>query len=47
MLDADPVVCTDCGNLHLEGGGGPGDVDACVTCDGDVTDVELDDLVGL
>jgi hypothetical protein len=47
MLDADPVVCTACGNLHLEGSGGPESVDACAVCDGAVADVEIDDLVGL
>jgi hypothetical protein len=47
MIDADLVVCTDCGNLHLEGSGGPRSVAACAACEGDVTDVELDDLVGL
>mgnify|MGYP006280449041 FL=1 len=47
MLDAEPIVCTDCGNLHMEGGQGPRDIDACVVCDGDVEDVELDDVIGL
>jgi hypothetical protein len=47
MLDADLVVCTECGTLHMEGANGPEDVDACAVCDGAVTDVELDDLVGL
>lgn len=47
MLDADPVVCTDCGNLHLEGSGGPRSVESCAACGGPVTDVEIDDLVGL
>jgi hypothetical protein len=46
MLEADVVVCTDCGNLHMEGGQAPADVDACVVCDGHVDDVELDDVIG-
>lgn len=47
MLNAEPKVCTECGNLHMEGGPGPDHVDACVVCEGRVTDIELDDLVGL
>jgi hypothetical protein len=31
----------------MEGANGPSHVDDCAVCDGDVTDVELDDLVGL
>ena len=47
MLDAEPVVCTDCGNLHMEGGQAPEDIDSCVVCDGHVDDVDLDDVIGL
>jgi len=47
MLDAEFEVCTDCGNLHMEGGSAPEDVEACVVCGGHVTDVDFDDLVGL
>jgi hypothetical protein len=47
MLDAEPIVCTDCGNLHMESGQGPNDIDECVVCDGDVEDVELEDVIGL
>jgi len=46
MLDADPVVCTDCGNLHMTGGQAPEYVDECVVCGGDVDDVDVDDVVG-
>jgi rRNA maturation endonuclease Nob1 len=47
MLSAELEVCTDCGNLHMEGGPAPRDVEECAACGGRVTDVELDDLVGL
>lgn len=47
MLDAEFAVCTDCGNLHMEGGSGPRNVESCAVCDGDLADVPLDDLVGL
>ena len=47
MLDAQPVVCTDCGNLHMEGGAAPRHVDECAACGGRLEDAELDDLVGL
>jgi hypothetical protein len=47
MLQAEFEVCTECGTLHMEGGPAPHDVDECAVCDGRVTDVELDDLVGL
>jgi hypothetical protein len=47
MLDAEFEVCTDCGNLHVEEGPGPRHVDECAVCGGHVTDLELDDLVGL
>jgi hypothetical protein len=40
-------VCTECGLLHMEGGEAPKHVDRCSSCGGHVTDVELDDLVGL
>jgi hypothetical protein len=47
MIDAEFEVCTDCGNLHMEGGSGPRDVEECAVRGGHVTDVELDDLIGL
>ena len=47
MLSAELAVCTECGILHMEGGPAPADVDACAACDGRITDVEIDDLVGL
>lgn len=47
MLDAEIEVCTDCGNVHMEGGAGPHDVDECVVCGGHVSDVEVSDIVGL
>jgi rRNA maturation endonuclease Nob1 len=47
MLQAEFEVCTDCGNLHMEGGPAPDDVDECAVCGSRTTDVELDDLVGL
>lgn len=47
MLDAEVLVCTDCGNLHLEEGGGPEQIDECVVCGEHVEDVELDDMLGL
>ncbi|MCT9094841.1 hypothetical protein [Haloarchaeobius sp. HME9146] len=47
MLESEFEVCTDCGNLHMEGGAAPKHVDECAACGGRVTEVELDDLVGL
>jgi hypothetical protein len=47
MLDFELEVCTDCGNLHMEGGAGPQNVDECAVCDGRVEEVELEDVVGL
>ncbi len=47
MLDAEVLVCSDCGNVHMKGAGGPDHVDSCAVCDGHVSDVELDDLVSL
>ena len=47
MLNAEFEVCTDCGNLHMEGGAAPDHVEECAVCGGRVTDVELDDLIGL
>lgn len=47
MLDAEFEVCTDCGNMHMEGSPGPRTVEACAVCDGDLSEVELDDIVGL
>ena len=47
MLDAEFEVCTDCGNLHMEGGSAPDHIAECAVCGGTLADVELDDLVGL
>lgn len=47
MLQAEFEVCTDCGIVHMEGGPAPQDIDECSVCDGHVTDIELDDLVGI
>jgi hypothetical protein len=47
MLDAEFQVCTECGNLHMEGGAGPDHVEECAACGSHVTDVELDDFIGL
>lgn len=47
MIQAEFLACTDCGNLHMEGGPAPHDVEECAVCGGHVEDVELDDLVGL
>jgi hypothetical protein len=47
MLDAEFEVCTECGNLHMEGGAGPDYVEECAACGGHVTEVELDDFIGL
>ncbi|WP_202593847.1 hypothetical protein [Halolamina rubra] len=47
MLDAEFEVCTECGNLHMEGSPAPARVDECAVCDGRTEAVELDDLVGL
>lgn len=47
MLEAGFEVCTDCGNLHMEGGSAPDHVTECAVCGGHLTEVELDDLVGL
>lgn len=47
MLEAEFEVCTNCGNLHMEGGPAPAHVDECTVCGGDLTDVEIGDLVGL
>lgn len=47
MLDAEALVCTDCGNAHVAGAVGPDYIEECVVCGGDVTDVELEDLVSL
>lgn len=47
MLQAEFKVCTECGNLHMEGGDGPDHIEECVICDGHVADVELGDVVGL
>jgi len=47
MLNAELEVCTECGALHMEGSPGPEAVEDCAACGGRLTDVELDDLVGL
>ena len=47
ILDAEFEVCAECGTLHMEGGAGPRDVAECVVCGGRVSDVELDDIIGL
>ena len=47
MLDAEFEVCTDCGNLHMEGGAAPSHVDECAICGGRTEEVELGDIVGL
>jgi hypothetical protein len=49
MLDAELEVCTDCGVLHMESDDGPAprDVQECSSCGGRLSDVELDDIVGL
>ncbi|MFB6072136.1 MAG: hypothetical protein ABEJ88_04120 [Halobacterium sp.] len=47
MLDAEFEVCTDSGNLHMEGNPAPRRVEECAACGGDLADVEVDDLVGL
>lgn len=47
MFDAEFEVCTECGNLHMQGGPAPAHVDECGACGGRIEDVELDDIVGL
>ena len=47
MLEAEFEVCTDCGNLHMEGGPGPDHVPECAVCGGTLADVEAGDLIGL
>jgi hypothetical protein len=47
MIEAELGVCTECGNLHMEGGGGPEDIDECAVCGEYVDEVELDDVIGL
>ena len=47
MIKAEIEVCTECGILHMEGGAGPRDIESCGACGGRLTDVEVDDLVGL
>lgn len=47
MLDAEFEVCTECGNLHMEGGSGPEHVEECAVCGNYVEEVELDDIIGL
>jgi ribosomal protein L32 len=47
MLDAELEVCPDCGTLHMEGGPGPRNVEECANCGGHLSEVELDDLIGL
>ncbi len=45
MLQAELEVCRDCGNVHMEGGAGPDDVDECAVCGERVDEVEFDDLI--
>ena len=47
MLRAEFEVCTECGTVHMEGGPGPSHVDDCANCGGRLSDVELDDIIGL
>jgi hypothetical protein len=47
MLKAEFGVCTDCGIVHMAGGSGPEHIEECAACGGHVTDIELDDIVGL
>ncbi|ERG98973.1 MAG: hypothetical protein J07HQX50_00115 [Haloquadratum sp. J07HQX50] len=47
MLNAEFEACTECGNLYIEGGSGPNNIDECAVCGGYVTEVELDDFIGL
>ncbi|MFW5948229.1 MAG: hypothetical protein ACOCSD_01370 [Halolamina sp.] len=47
MLDAEFEVCTECGNLHMEGGRAPSRVERCAVFDGRTESVELGDVVGL
>lgn len=47
MLDVEFLVCTECGNLHMEGGPAPRTVVECAACGDRLAEVELDDLVGL
>jgi hypothetical protein len=49
MFDAELLVCTDCGAVHVENDDGPAprDLEVCGACDGDLGEVDLDDIVGL
>lgn len=47
MLESEFEVCIECGNLHMEGGSAPQHVNECAACGGRLTDVELDDFIGL
>ena len=47
MIDADIAVCTECGNLHMEGGRGPESVTECGACGGAVAEVDVSSLVSL
>lgn len=47
MLDANVDVCTDCGNMHMAGSPGPEHVEECAVCGGQLSEVALDDVVGL
>ena len=49
MFDNELLVCTDCGAVHVESDDSPAprEIDACGACDGDLDEVELDDVVGL
>ena len=49
MFDNELLVCTDCGAVHVESDDSPAphEIDACGACDGDLGELELDDIVGL
>ncbi len=49
MLDAEVEVCTECGSLHMESDDGPAPrhVEECASCGGHLSEVELDDIIGL
>lgn len=46
MLKADIMVCSDCGNVHMQGGAGAETVDGCAVCDGDVSEVKVGEMMG-
>ncbi len=47
MIDAEALVCTDCGNAHVAGAVGPDYIEECAVCGGHVEDMDLDDVIGL